>query len=245
MPGMQAATRRSAFPAARLLLMESGPRPPCPKGARLGLSCRRHLSCNRILASSSPNTCPFLVSALATRQQTRPFLSLAAPLLGAKRIEYAEVRQLPYSVDQMYDIVADVDSYQNFVPWCSGSRVVSHCNEFSEAELEVGFPPVVERYVSEISSVPHYQIRAVSKDGRLFQHLETLWQFKSGPPGKGNTCTLKFYVSFEFKSVLHSQLANLFFNEVVKQMVSAFERRAEKLYGPKVIAQPHKVIHGT
>ncbi|XP_042329498.1 coenzyme Q-binding protein COQ10 homolog B, mitochondrial-like [Sceloporus undulatus] len=238
--GMQAAT--CLVPrSARILLMET---PTRPKGTRLGLPCHRHLCGNRIHACLSPNTCPFQVSALATRQQTRPFLSLAAPLLGAKRIEYAEVRQLPYSVDQMYDIVADVGSYQNFVPWCSGSRVISHRNGFSEAQLEVGFPPVVERYVSEISSMPHCQIRAVSKDGRLFQHLETLWQFKPGPPGKVNTCMLKFYVSFEFKSALHSQLANLFFNEVVKQMVSAFERRAEKLYGPHVIAQPRKAIPG-
>ncbi|XP_060636932.2 coenzyme Q-binding protein COQ10 homolog B, mitochondrial-like [Anolis sagrei] len=212
------------------------------KGNRLGLPHCRHLSCNRNLAPLSANACPFLDSASGTRQQTRPFLSLAAPLLAAKRIEYAEVRQLPYSVDQMYDIVADVGSYQRFVPWCTSSRVISHRNEFSEAELEVGFPPVVERYVSEISAVPNYQIRAVSKDGQLFQHLETLWQFK---PGKADTCMLKFYVSFEFKSVLHSQLANLFFSEVVKQMVSAFEKRAEKLYGPQVVAQPRKAVRCT
>lgn len=66
-----------------------------------------------------------------------------------------------YSVDQMYDIVADVGSYQLFVPWCNCSRIISLHNEVSKAELEVGFPPVVERYVSEISSVPHCQIRVM------------------------------------------------------------------------------------
>ena len=59
----------------------------------------------------------------------------------------------------MYDIVADVGSYQLFVPWCTCSRIISHRNEFSQAEREVGFPPVVERYVSEIISEPHHQIR--------------------------------------------------------------------------------------
>ncbi|KAM3823962.1 coenzyme Q-binding protein COQ10 homolog B, mitochondrial-like isoform 2-T2 [Vipera latastei] len=177
------------------------------------------------------------------RKQARSFLNLAAPLLGAKRVEYTEIRQLPYSVDQMYDIVADVGSYQLFVPWCNCSRIISLHNEVSKAELEVGFPPVVERYVSEISSVPHCQIRAVSKDGQLFRHLETLWQFKPGHTGHLDSCMLKFYVSFEFKSTFHSQLANLFFNEVVKRMVTAFEQRAEKLYSTRTAAQPHQAIH--
>ncbi|XP_062993805.1 coenzyme Q-binding protein COQ10 homolog B, mitochondrial-like [Elgaria multicarinata webbii] len=229
-------------------LLESGLRPRCAKGARfekahakkrLGLPHCRQLS-------SVLSTCPFLASRSAViQQQTRSFLNLATSLLGAKRVEYAEVRQLPYSVDQMYDIVADVGSYQLFVPWCTCSRVISHRNEFSQAELEVGFPPVVERYLSEIISEPHHQIRAVSKDGQLFQHLETLWQFQPGRVGKLDTCTLKFYVSFEFKSVLHTQLANLFFNEVVKQMVSAFEQRAEKLYGSQTAAHPRKAVHCT
>ncbi|XP_066483267.1 coenzyme Q-binding protein COQ10 homolog B, mitochondrial-like [Tiliqua scincoides] len=222
-------------------LLASGLRPRCKKGAaRMGLPHCRHLSSNRILASRVPKACPPLTSGSATKQQTRPFLNLAAPLLGAKRIEYAEAHHLPYSVEQMYDIVADVGSYRLFVPWCTSSTVLSCRNKFSQALLEVGFPPVVERYVSEISMVPHRQIRAVSKDGRLFQHLETLWQFGPGLSGRLDTCTLKFYVSFEFKSALHSRLANLFFDEVVKQMVTAFERRAEKLYGPQVAIRQHK-----
>ncbi|KAM6449558.1 coenzyme Q-binding protein COQ10 homolog, mitochondrial-like isoform 2-T2 [Liasis olivaceus] len=215
-----------------------------PRGARLGVPHWRCLSSRSSLAPLILNSCSFMDCRLVMREQVRPFLNLAAPLLGAKRMEYTEIRQLPYSVDKMYDIVADVGSYQLFVPWCSCSRIISHHKEVSQAELEVGFPPVVERYVSEISSVPHCQIRAVSNDGRLFQHLETLWQFKPGHAGL-DSCTLKFYVSFEFKSILHSQLANIFFNEVVKQMVSAFEQRAEKLYSTQTAAQPHRTIHCT
>ncbi|XP_020641297.3 coenzyme Q-binding protein COQ10 homolog B, mitochondrial [Pogona vitticeps] len=241
MAGTSSRFGRSSLDAVGRLL-ETGFRPRCTKGSRLGLSHCRHFSCNGILAPRILKTCPTQASGSATAQQIRPFLSLAAPLLGAKRVEYTEVRQLPYSVDQMYDIVADVGSYQQFVPWCNCSRVISSHNEFSQAELEVGFPPVTERYVSEISVVPHRQIRAVSKDGHLFRHLETLWQFKPGRPGQLDTCMLKFYVSFEFKSVFHSQLANLFFNEVVKKMVLAFERRAGKLYGPQAAAQRRKAV---
>uniref|UniRef100_A0A2D4HWF7 Coenzyme Q-binding protein COQ10 START domain-containing protein n=1 Tax=Micrurus lemniscatus lemniscatus TaxID=129467 RepID=A0A2D4HWF7_MICLE len=226
-------------------LFGSGLRPCFPRSARISPTMLywRCLSSSRFLGPLIMKSCSFLDSRSIMRKQVRPFLNLAAPLLGAKRMEYTEIRQLPYSVDQMYDIVADVGSYQLFVPWCNCSRIISHHKEVSKAELEVGFPPVVERYVSEISSVPHCQIRAVSKDGRLFRHLETLWQFKPG--NTGHSCTLTFYVSFEFKSIFHSQLANLFFNEVVKRMASAFEQRAEKLYSTGTAAQPHQAIHCT
>ncbi|XP_074835251.1 coenzyme Q-binding protein COQ10 homolog B, mitochondrial-like [Carettochelys insculpta] len=170
----------------------------------------------------------------------RSFLSLAAPRLGCKRMQYAEARALGYSMEQMYNVVADVNSYQLFVPWCSRSKVLSCRKSLMRAELEVGFPPLVERYVSEISLTPHHQIRAVCSDSHLFSHLETLWRFGPGLPGQPDTCTLDFYVSFEFKSALHSHLANLFFDEVVKQMVTAFERRAEKMYGRQVAVLPQK-----
>ncbi|XP_048373760.1 coenzyme Q-binding protein COQ10 homolog B, mitochondrial-like [Sphaerodactylus townsendi] len=225
-------------------VLETALRPRGGKDPRSWLSCRRQLSSSR--TPQTLKTLPSLSSTLTVKQQRRPFMNLAAPLFGAsKRTEYAEAHQLGYSVEQMYDIVADVASYRFFVPWCTGSRLLTHRSNFSRAELEVGFPPVVERYISEVSLVPHRQIRAVSKDGRLFQHLEMLWQFGPGRAGHPDTCTLSFYVSFEFRSILHSQLANLFFDEVVKQMVSAFEHRAEKLYGPQAAVWQRKTAFCT
>ncbi|KAL8182544.1 UNVERIFIED_CONTAM: hypothetical protein K2H54_057926 [Gekko kuhli] len=233
--------------AALRELLETGLRPRGGKGARLCRPCCRQLCSSWIGAPQTPKTYPSLPSTLAAKQQPhRSFLNLVAPLFSAgKRMEYEEVHRLGYSIEQMYDVVADIASYRLFVPWCTGSHVLSCRNEFSRAELEVGFPPLVERYISEISLVPRRQIQAVSKDGRLFQHLETLWQFGPGLAGHPDTCTLSFYVSFEFKSILHSQLANLFFDEVVKQMVSAFEHRAEKLYGPPAVVRQHKTVHCT
>uniref|UniRef100_A0A8C8R5X2 Coenzyme Q-binding protein COQ10 START domain-containing protein n=1 Tax=Pelusios castaneus TaxID=367368 RepID=A0A8C8R5X2_9SAUR len=203
----------------------------------------RYLSSCGILATAPAR--PPVSQASGPKTPARTFLDLAAPLLGSKRMEYSEARVLGYSTEQMYNVVADVESYQFFVPWCNSSRVLSCRKGLARAELEVGFAPLVERYVSEISLIPQHQIRAVCKDGRIFSHLETLWRFGPGLPGQPDTCTLEFYVSFEFKSVLHSHLASLFFNEVVKQMVTAFESWAEKMYGPQVAMQPQKCLQAT
>uniref|UniRef100_A0A493TJB1 Coenzyme A synthase n=1 Tax=Anas platyrhynchos platyrhynchos TaxID=8840 RepID=A0A493TJB1_ANAPP len=137
-----------------------------------------------------------------------------------------------YSAQQMYELVANVGDYRLFVPWCRRSAVLSRRGHVLRAELEVGFPPLHERYLSEVSLGPR-QIRAVSSDCRLFRHLETLWSFGPGLPGRTDSCSLDFSVSFEFRSALHSRLAALFLDEVAKQMVAAFEGRARELFGPQ------------
>ncbi|XP_075767456.1 coenzyme Q-binding protein COQ10 homolog B, mitochondrial-like [Pelodiscus sinensis] len=198
-----------------------------------------HLSSCGLLALQVPKRPPVTPALVLP---ARSFLNLAAAQLGSKRMEYSEMRVLGYSTEQMYNVVADVESYQHFVPWCSSSKVLSCRQGLTRAELEVGFAPFVERYISEISLTPQHQIRAVCNDGHLFRHLETVWSFGPGLPGQPDTCTLEFYVSFEFKSILHSHLAQLFFNEVVKQMVAAFERWAEKTYGPQAARRPQKRV---
>lgn len=191
---------------------------------------------------------PQNVSAIQS-QQERNFFKLPNPLQGtSKRLEYSERRILGYSMEQMYSIVAAVEDYSEFVPWCSGSRVHSHRPGHFKCHMTIGFPPIQESYTSHVTVVKPQLVRAECKDGLMFNYLLNNWQFAPGLPGIHHSCTLDFQVAFEFRNRLHSHLARAFFDQVVKTMVNAFLKRAQEMYGPQSIAhheQKRQILHYT
>lgn len=152
--------------------------------------------------------------------------------------EHCEQKLLPYRSDQIFDLVADIASYPQFLPWCTGARIRSRQGHVVLADLIVGFKMVRERFTSRVTLSPPDQPGGVAAihveyiDGPL-KSLSNEWHFSPG--GDGGSCVVDFLVRFEFRSRVMKTLASLFFSEVVSRMVSAFEHRAREIYGQPVI----------
>ncbi|KAI3460232.1 hypothetical protein Pfo_016895 [Paulownia fortunei] len=144
---------------------------------------------------------------------------------------YEERRILGYSPEQLFNVVAAVDMYQDFLPWCQRSEIIRRNPDGTfDAELEIGFKLLVESYVSHVELSKPKSIKTTSSQSSLFDHLINVWEFNPGPvPG---TCNLYFLVDFKFKSPFYRQIANMFFKEVVSRLVGSFNDRCQLIYGP-------------
>lgn len=133
----------------------------------------------------------------------------------------------------MFDVVTDVEHYKDFLPFCKRSDVLTRQETFMKATLEIGFPPISESYISHVTLVRPFYTKAICFDGRLFNHLITIWRFNPGLKSNPYSCIIDFSIDFEFKSVLHSNIAHVFFDKLVRQMEGAFLVEAKRRYGPE------------
>jgi coenzyme Q-binding protein COQ10 len=140
---------------------------------------------------------------------------------------HSETRYLPYSPEQLFDLVADVARYDEFLPWVVAVRVRSSSEKETMADLIVGFSAFKERFTSRVLKERPERITVDYIEGPLkFLHNE--WRFE--PAADGGT-KVHFSVDFAFRSRLFETLAGQMFDRALRRMIGAFERRAAALYG--------------
>ena len=145
---------------------------------------------------------------------------------------HQEVRNLPYTPHEMFDLVADVDSYADFLPWVIATRVKSKTDSELVADMIVGFRMVRETFTSRVQLDRPNSLHVDYLDGPL-KYLKNDWRFE--PDGRGGT-DVHFCVDFEFRQKMFERLAGAFFHEAFRRMVAAFEKRAAEVYGAPVSA---------
>ncbi len=140
---------------------------------------------------------------------------------------HSERRVLPYRPDQLYDLVAGVQDYPQFLPWCMGARIRERSEDVLVADLIIGFKMFRERFTSRVKLDPSKQRIDVAYTDGPFKYLKNHWLFLPHPQG----CEIDFHVDFEFRSKLLQKAIEVLFSEAVRRMVAAFETRAAQLYG--------------
>jgi coenzyme Q-binding protein COQ10 len=145
---------------------------------------------------------------------------------------HSEKRNLPYSPDDLFDLVADVRRYQEFLPWVAAVRIRSDSETLMLADLVVGFGSLKETFTSRVSKQRPRRITVEYVEGPL-KYLKNDWEFMSD--GRGGT-DIGFCVDFAFRSRVFEALAGQMFDRALRRMIAAFEQRAHELYGPEGVA---------
>ncbi len=145
---------------------------------------------------------------------------------------HSESRHLPYTAQQMYDLVADVESYPKFLPWTAAARIrdvrdQEDHSQVMDADLVVSFKVFRERFGSRVVLRPEERkIETDYLDGP-FKYMISNWRFDEEEDG----CTVHFDVDFAFRNRLLQSAAEIFFYEAMRRIVRAFEERAKVLHG--------------
>lgn len=148
---------------------------------------------------------------------------------------HAEHQVVAFQPEQLFDLVADVGRYPEFLPWCTGARVRSRTGTEVVADLTIGFGPFRESFTSRVALDRPAAISVRYEHGP-FRYLNNNWRFLPDPRGT----RVEFFVDFEFRSRLLQSAIGVVFNEAVRRMVNAFLKRARDIYGvpPATRAMP-------
>ena len=141
-------------------------------------------------------------------------------------ITHTDQKFFPYSQEQLYKLVSDIERYPEFLPWCQGAIIHQRQGNNLIAELVIGYKFFRETYMSEVTLTPTSAIKVQYAKGSL-KHLKNQWCFQSVSV---NTCQVDFELEFELKSSFLQKATETIFSTIVSQMLSAFEARAKLLY---------------
>ncbi len=139
---------------------------------------------------------------------------------------HAETRILPYSPQQLFELVADVGQYPQFLPWCIGTRVYNRRPTRFDADVIIGFKMFREKFTSRVTLEENTAVNVDYITGpmkRLYNH----WRFLPHEAG----CLVDFEVDLEFDNRMLEQMIGKVFTEATERMIGAFEARAHALYG--------------
>ena len=140
---------------------------------------------------------------------------------------HSEQRDLPYPPSLLFDVVADIERYPEFLPWCLAARIRERNDTLVVADMMIGFRGLKESFTSRVNlDRPELKIDVTYEDGP-FKYLNNHWIFEETSDGY---CRLNFFVEFEFRSRILATLMDMLFHKAVQRMVAAFESRAAKLY---------------
>jgi coenzyme Q-binding protein COQ10 len=145
---------------------------------------------------------------------------------------HAEQKHSPYNTQQLFDLVADVERYPDFLPWCRAARILERGEGYMLAELVISFSHLTERYTSRVTlSRPVLPQQEGAIDVTMvkgpFEHLVNRWRF--APAASGTQ--IDFFLDFKFRSRLLEKLIGSLFAKATAKMVGAFNDRADALYG--------------
>ena len=139
---------------------------------------------------------------------------------------HSEKRKVPHTRRQMFDLVADIEKYPEFLPWCLSLRINDKEGDDIIADMVIGYKMFREKFRSKVELIGENQINVTYEDGP-FKFLKNTWLFHEEEDG---SCVIDFFIEFEFKSKFLENMIGAVFTDAVKIMVQAFEKRAALIY---------------
>lgn len=142
---------------------------------------------------------------------------------------HKEVRILPYTAEQLFDLVIDIEKYPEFLPWCIGARINERQKNKIEADVVIGYKVFREKFTSRVHMIRPNAIEVEYLKGPM-RHLQNKWVFTDLKKGQ---CEVDFYVEFSMETKFFESLVDQFFHRALVKMINAFEARASELYDSK------------